>query len=80
MSVSPFVQEIIEEQRNKVLALTDPTVIETAMKLSFYVAMLDAAIYDPLDDEKDQKEMLALFTKNVKELTEEYQKIVNDLL
>ena len=80
MTVSTFVYEVIEEQLNIVVALTDPRVIETAMKLSFYMAMVDAANDDPMDEESDQQEMLVFFNNHIKELTNTYQQIVNDLI
>lgn len=80
MSVSKVTYDVIEEQFNRVVALTDPKVIEAAMKLSFYVAMVDAAKDDPMDEEDEQQELLTFFENKVKELTEEYQEIVNDLI
>lgn len=82
MSVSKFVYETIEEQLDRVVALRhiQEAICVTAMQLSFYVAMVDAAKHDPMDDEDEQQELLTFFENKIKELTEEYQKIVNDLL
>lgn len=79
MAISQFIYDTIERELNKVVELKDPKVIETAMKLSFYVAMVDAAEDDPMDDE-DQPEMLEFFAGRIQELTREYQEIVNDLI
>ena len=80
MQVSKVVYDTIEEQLNIVVALTDPKVIETAMKLSFYVAMVDAAKDDPFEQEDEEQELLTFFEDKIQELTEEYQMIVNTLL
>lgn len=81
MSVSKVTYDVIEEQLNKVVMLPYSRVLqETAMKLSFYVAMVDAAKDDPMDEEDEQQELLTFFENKIKELTEEYQEIVNDLI
>lgn len=80
MTISTFVLDTIDRERDKCVALTDPMVIDAAMRLSFYVAMLDAAKDDPMDDEEDQRDMLLVLENRIAELTEKYQHLVNQLI
>ena len=80
MAVDEYTYKVLEEQRALVLALNDIPIIETAKDIAFYSAMLDAALDDPFDDEEDQEEILAYFKKNLQDLIETYQQLVNDKL
>lgn len=72
--------ETVTEYEAVVVALKDPTVIETAMRLSYYTAMVDAATHDPLDEPDEQEQMLTIFQAKIQEETEKFQELVNDLL
>lgn len=80
MAVDEYTYKVLEEQRALVLALNDIPIVETAKDIAFYSAMLDAALDDPFDDEEEQEEILAYFKKNLQELIETYQQLVNDKL
>lgn len=80
MAVDSYTYKVLEEQRALVLALNDIPIVETAKDIAFYSAMLDAALDDPFDGEEEQEEILAYFKKNLKELIETYQQLVNDKL
>lgn len=80
MALSEFVYKTIEEQLEICLALDDVALTETAKKIAYYNAMIDAAQDDPFDDAEEQEEILDYFKSVLKELTETYQGLVNDLL
>ena len=63
-----------------VVDMKDPLIIRTALRLAYYVAMLDAANDDPLDNYDDQEELCKKFDDKIEELTWKFQDLVNDKL
>ena len=80
MALSQFTYQVFQDQLETVVALEDAAVTEAAKKIAFYVAMLDAAIDDPFDDEEEQREILEYIQTHLTELTETYQSLVNNHL
>jgi hypothetical protein len=78
MPILPSVMRVLEEQQELVLNLDDDVITETAKKIAFYSAMLNAAIVDPADDPEEQEEFLAFFKTKLTELIELYQSLVNE--
>lgn len=70
--------DVIESQLEIVMALEDQEVTETAKELSYYVAMLDAAEDDPMEDQDRQDVIVAVLKHRIQELTEQYQQLVNE--
>ena len=80
MALSQFTYQVFNAQLETVVALEDVAITEAAKKIAFYVAMLDAAIDDPFDNDEDQNEMIEYIQTHLTELTETYQSLVNDKL
>lgn len=79
-NVSAFVYKTINEQRDICISLTDPDLINAALELSFYTAMLDAARDDPMDNAAEQEELIEFFADQIQVLTGKYQELVNNLI
>lgn len=80
MYVDTYVYEVLQEQHDLVMALDDAPIIEAAKEIAFYSAMIDAALDDPMDDAKEQDEMLSYLKKLHTEHVEQYQQLVNERL
>ena len=75
-----FMKSTVTRYEGIVMSLDDPSIVSTAMRLSYYASMLDAAIDSPMDDAADQEQLLALFDEQIKSATDQFQKLVNDKL
>lgn len=80
MALSPLVYKTLEEQLELCMEIDDADITEAAKKIAFYTAMIDAALDDPFDDEEDQAEILKYLKKDLQQLTETYQELVNNYL
>ena len=78
--ISDKTQSIIDGYEARVVAMDDPEIIKTALKLAYYSAMLDAAMTDPMDDPEDQQELLAQVLDRMQENTAKFQQLVDDKL
>lgn len=78
--LSDRIYQVLDQQLELVLAIDDDEVTETAKKIAYYCAMIDAANDDPFDNADEQNEMLEYLAKNLTELIEKYQELVNDKL
>jgi hypothetical protein len=79
--ISLTVLETINNFENKTLALSNSApIVEFAMRVAYYQAMIDAALADPLDDADEHQAVLELLTARRDEYTETFQALVNDEL
>lgn len=76
-----FLRNVIETERQKTLALReDSRVVEAAMNVAYYTAMLAAAEFDPLSDEDDQSDILEYLESKLYEEAEHYATLISELL
>ena len=71
---------IAEEQYQRVISFKNETVTKCAESVAFWLAMRVAALEDPMDDELEQAELLALIEASLDENLMEYMDAVNDLM
>jgi hypothetical protein len=76
--LSEHQKKIADEYEEIVTSMDDSVIIKTALKLAYYMAMLDAALADPMDDPEDQNEALELYYKIAHAEIETFQKLVNE--
>jgi len=78
--ISEAMKDTVTKYEEIVLAMDDPTIIRTALKMAYYTAMLDAALFDPLDDSGDQQDLCDWFQNEINIATDAFQSFVNDKL
>lgn len=78
--MSNAMTETVKQYEAIVVALEDPMIIKTAMRLAYYSAILDAALDDPLDSQDDHDHLVAWFRQEIHFATENFQRLVNDRL
>jgi hypothetical protein len=80
MAVSQYTWKVLRDQMQRCVDLDDAEITETAKKIAFYMAMIDAGKDDPFDDVSDHAEITAYLKNNLQELIETYQNLVNEKL
>ena len=71
---------VIESYEAIVVEMDDPKIIKTALKLAYYMAMFDACMEDPLENQDEQQQVRSHFEKTILEATEQFQILVNEKL
>lgn len=77
MPLPPHLENVMNSQLALVLNIVDPEVTDAAKRLAYYVAMLDAALDDPMDDSAEQAEVIEFLKTKLDEWTSTYQDLVN---
>ena len=78
--ISALTYSIMDEYEELVVAIDDPEIVKTALRIAYYSAMLDAALNDRMDHPEDQQEICAHIRGQIEEDTWKFQQLVNDKL
>lgn len=80
MPLPPNLENTIDQQLVLVLNIDSPEVIDSAKRLAYYVAMLDAALDDPQEDDAEQEEVVGYLKDKLDHWVSEYQNLVNQAM
>lgn len=80
MTLPQRVYATARQQEELVVALEDRRITDLAKRIAYYAAMIDAAEADPLDNPKEQQEILRHFRNVMNENVQTYQILVNEAL